>query len=425
MPPPRGLLVRSSTSKPSGSGDVGVHKPGTDGTDPNPVERELPGEALSKHQNSGLGSPISGKRRHRKKPGGGRGNHNVPTFPTRDERRNKRTQSVDDSPKVDVKHPPPVLLRGVEKPPGDSDPGIGHDDVRHPVLSEHMLSEPPHAGTVSNINEKSSTPDLGSSPLSSREVDVSTKHITPLRPKSESGGPPNPTPSPGDKCKLPSQLPTRPTNPSPPKLPRSTHPPNMINKLGDHPSNNHWPMPNSPVLPSDRPPPKPLTPGQSSIKEGGGDEGIPSKSHLLNRRTNHPSPRPRDPPNHIGPIKLNPVPSIPIPSPKPPTKSRQTPDQLRHPRNLKPGDVPGAQELPANIPPPSPPHPVPNLIEIRPRDGREGSEELRPLSNSGPPLNRPPVMTNEMHSLPKTVHNSDKIPNERSHPVPLTPTRRT
>lgn len=129
------------------------------------------------------------------------------------------------------------------------------------MLGENVLSKPLHAGTVSNINLKSGSPSLGSSPLSGSKVNVNTKHITPMRPNRESGSPPNPTPSPSDKSQLPPQLPlSRTNNPTPPKLPRSSRTPKMIDKLGNHPSNNGGPMPNRPVLPNDGPPPKPLTP---------------------------------------------------------------------------------------------------------------------------------------------------------------------
>jgi hypothetical protein len=200
----------------------------------------------------------------------------------------------------------------------------------------------------------------------------------------------------------------------------------MIDELSNHPSNNSGPMPNSPVLPSNGPPPKPLTPWISGRKKSGSNKRVVSKSNLLHRRTNHPRPRPRNPPNHIGPIEPKPITSIPIPSMKPPPKRRNPPNQLGQDRNLKPSDVPGMQELPKNVPPPPTPHPVPNMIEIRPRDGGKGGKELRPRGNSRPPLNRPPVMSNKMYgpATPNPFNNSDKITNEGVHPIPIHPRRR-
>jgi hypothetical protein len=130
----------------------------------------------------------------------------MPTFPTLNQRGDKRTQRINDSPEIDVKHPPPILFRRIKKPPGNSNPGIGHDNVRHPVLNENMLSKPLHPSTVSNINLKRRSPNLRSSPRSSIKINVDTENVDPMRPKLESGSPPNPTPSPGNKSKLPTQV---------------------------------------------------------------------------------------------------------------------------------------------------------------------------------------------------------------------------
>jgi hypothetical protein len=333
----------------------------------------------------------------------------MPTLATLNQRGNKRKQDIKNTPKVDVKHP--------------ADPSISNDNVRHPVLNENVLSQPLNTRAVGNVNLKSGPPNLSRGPPSVFKGGINTKQITPKLPKSKSDGPPNPTPSSGDKNKLPLELPVRHANPSPPKLPRSSRTPKVVNKLDNDPSNNRGPIPNHPVLPHNGPPPKPRTPRHSTVEKGRSNKGILSKCHLLNRGGDRPSPRPRNPPNHISPIKLNPVPSIPIKSMKTPPKSRNPPNRRRQKRNLKPNNIPRAQKLPKNIPPPSPPHPVPNLIKIRPRNRRKRGKQIRPLSEGGPPLDRAPVMSHKMHRIPTSniLNNSNKIPNKPIHPIRVPP----
>ena len=198
----------------------------------------------------------------------------------------------------------------------------------------------------------------------------------------------------------------------------------MIDKLRNEPSHSGSPIPNGPVPTHEGPPPKPLTPGLSSSKDRRRNKGIPSRGNLQHRHTHPPRHRPPHPPNHVGPIKPNPVPRVPILSPKPPPQSRHRPHHLRQHRHLKRPDVPGVHKLPKNVPPAPPPHPLPNLIKIRPRDGRKRQKQIGPLPDGGPPLNRPPVMPNEVHRPTHSLNDLDKIPHKLRHAVANAPIRR-
>jgi hypothetical protein len=398
-----------------------MHKPRANSTNPNPMRRQLPSERLSKHKHPGLGNPISRQGRHRKKPSSRRSHHNMPTLSPLHQRGHKGTQSIDNPPQVDVKHPPPVLLRRVKKTPSNSHPSISHDNVRNPMLSKNVLSNLPHSHPIPDIKPKSTPPNLPSSSLSRREVNVNTKHLTPQRGKRDGGSPPNPTTGPSNNSQLPLKRTPLTPHPPPNKLPSAPHPVKIINKLTNKPSHHIGPIPNSPMLPHQRPPPKPLTPSISSGKNSGGDKRIPSERNLLHRSAHTPPPTP--PPKHIGPIKLNPIPSVPIGGLKPPPQPRHPPNHLRHNGNLKSPNIPRTHPLPKNIEKRSPPHPLPHMPKIRPRDRGERGKQLRPLSNRGPGLNRPPVMSHKVHRPPNGLHNSSKIPDQLRDQVPLPPPR--
>jgi hypothetical protein len=305
---PTPFLIRRRPGKPSGGRDVGVHKTRADGTDPNSVTSKLAGKALSKHEHGGLGGAVGRQGWEWKKPSSGGGHDNVPTLPTRDKRRNKRAKGVDNPPEIDVDNTPPVAFGGVEKGPGNTNPGVGHDKVGYSVFGKDMIGKPPRGGAVGNVKLKCTTANFGGRPRSGAEVDINTKHLNTLPSEGESGGPPNPTAGAGDERKPPSHGKRRFADPSPRQLPRSGRPVKMIDELKDKPSNIRRLMPNSPVLTNKRPPPKPRTPPVGGGKKCRSNKRIPSKRDLLNRNGNPPSLRP--PPHHIGPIKLNPIPSI-------------------------------------------------------------------------------------------------------------------
>jgi hypothetical protein len=347
-----------------------MHKPGADSTNPNPVRLELTSKRLSKHEHSGLGSPISRKRGERKKPSRGGSHHNMPTLATLNHSRQKRAQSMHNPKEINVNNPPPVLFRGIKKLPRNSNPSISHNNIGHPMLSKNMLNKPRGSGTIGDIKLKSSPTNIPSSPNSGFKIKVNTQNVNPFSMQRQGGSPPNPTTSPGNKSQLPPK--PRTPNPSPPQLPRGSGSPNKLNKLPNNPSQDISPIPNSPMPCHKRPPPKPLTPWISSRKNTRSNKGIPNKRNLLHRSPNHPSLPPRNPPKHIIPIKLNPITSIPILSMKPPPKSPHPPNQLRQKRHLKSSNIPGMHPLPNQINQPSPPHPNPNLPKIRPRDGGKG-----------------------------------------------------
>lgn len=401
-----------------------MHKPRTNSTNPNPGRLQLPHKRLSKHKNPSLGSPIGRQRGKRKKPSSRRRHNNMPTLPTRHKRRKKSPKRIDNPPEVDVKHPPPVLLGGIKKPSSNSNPSIGHHNVRHPMLSKHVLGKAPGSLPISNIKLKRTPPNKASSPRGSVKVNINTKHLTPMRGNSDGGSPPNPTTSPGNKRQLPTQSPPLLTNPPPNKLPRRSLSVEVINKLNNNPSNSINVIPNSPVRSNKRPPPKPVTPRVSSRKNSRRNKRIPSKRNLLNRRRNPPGSRPRNPPNHISPVQFNPIPSIPITSLKLPPQPRHPPNKLRKKRNLKSPNIPRMQPLPQKVTTPSPPHPSPHMIKIRTRNRGIGRKKLRPLSNGSPTLNRPPVMGDEVHRPPNGSHNGNKIPNQLGDPIPVPPKRR-
>lgn len=336
----------------------------------------------------------------------------MPTLPTFNHPREERTQRMHNPPKVDVKHPPPVLLAGLKKTPSNTNPSIGHDKVGHPMLSEDVISNPPNSPSVSDVHLKSSPTNLSRGTQGSLKVNVNTQHTTPLPRKCDGGSTPNPTTGPGNKSKLPTQTRRPIPHPGPRKLPRSNTPAYMINKFGNKPSHHIGPLPNSPVPRDEVPPPKAIAPGISGVKEGRRNKGIPPKRDLLNRHSDPLRTRPSKPPNHVGPVKLNPVTSVPVLSMKLPPQPRHPPDQFRQNRHLKRPDIPGVKELPSNIPPPSRPHPPPHLIKIRPGDRRVGGKERRQSSHSSPGLDRPPVMSHKMNRpTPNSRNNSPKIPN--------------
>jgi hypothetical protein len=177
------------------------------------------------------------------------------------------------------------------------------------MLTKDVISKPPSGGTVGNVQLKRTTPNLLGSPLSSSEVDVHAEQFNSLPSKRNSGSPPNPTTRPGNQRQLPPKPGT--TQPCPRKLPRSTSPTDVVDKLTDNPSNGSRLVPNSPMPSNQRPPPKPRTPPISSGKDGARNKRILSKRNLLNRNTHLPS-TPSTPSTHISPIKLNPIPSIPM-----------------------------------------------------------------------------------------------------------------
>lgn len=180
-----------------------MHNPRADGTDPDPVGSKLPGKTLSKHENSGFGSPISGQRGQRKNPSRGGSHNDVPTLPTFNHPGNKRTQSVDNSPEVDVKHPPPVVLTGLKKSPSNSNPSIGHNKVGNPMLSMDVISNLPNSIPIRNVQLKSIPTHLRRGTKGSLKVNINTQHATPLRSKRDGGSASNPTTSPGNESKLP------------------------------------------------------------------------------------------------------------------------------------------------------------------------------------------------------------------------------
>ena len=277
---------------------------------------------------------------------------------------------------------------------------------------------------IGHIKLKRSPANLAGSPSGGLEVKIHTQNQSPPPSKRESGSPPNPTPSPGNQRQPPPKRGPRLPNHSTSKLPRRRSPTHMIDELADQPNSKLRRVPNHPVPTNDRPPPQPITPGVSSLKDRRSDERIPRKRKLLNRNRNPPPPRPREPPHHVRPVELHPVPSIPIDSGELPPKPRKPPHQLRHPGNLERPDVPGVQQLPKHPPLGRGPHPRPDMVKIRPGDGGEGGKEpvkLR-IRHSGPGLHRPPVMTNEVHRLtPKTAHHSGKILDQPRNQIPLPP----
>jgi hypothetical protein len=343
-----------------------VHEPRADGADANPVLRHLPSKTLREHQNSGLGTPISRKRRQGQEPSRRSGDDNVPTLAPLNQKRYKSQKRIDNPKQIDVNNPPPILQRSIKKTPSNSNPSISHNDIGNPMLSKNMLRKPPNSIPISDINLKSTPTNLDSGGLSSRKVNIHTQDITPLPPKRNGSGSPNPTASSSDKSELPAQRRRRGPHKPPSKLPRSVAPVNKINELGNHPSNNGRPLPDSPMPSNDGTAPKPLTPRLSSSQDSGSDKRIPRKRDLLHRSSHPSSPRRRNPPNHISSIKLNPITSITIRSGEPSPQTRYPPNQLRQNRNLKSPNIPRTKNLPKNIPLPPLPHPLPHLIKIRP-----------------------------------------------------------
>lgn len=284
----------------------------------NPIRFQLAGETLGQHQNPRLGSPISRQRGQRKKPSSGSRHDNVPTLPTPNHSGKKRTKRMHNPQQVDVDNPPPILLRRVEEGPRDSDPRIGNYNVDNPMLGKNVPGQPLPSQAIGNVELKRTPTHVLSRPSSQTKIQVDTKNLGPLLSERESGSPPNPTTGPGNKRKPPTHRSPDVPQKSPPQLPRGHTPTHMLDKLGDKPSNRLSPIPNSPVRSDERPPPKPLTPSVSGPEYGRSNKRIPHKSDLLHRNPNPPPPRPRNPPNHIGPIKLNPITSVPIIGVKPP-----------------------------------------------------------------------------------------------------------
>jgi hypothetical protein len=279
------------------------------------------------------------------------------------------------------------------------------------VFGKNVIGKPLCGSAVGDVKLKCAPPDVRGRPRGGVEVDIDTKHIDTLPSEGERGSPPDPATSASDERKPPGHGKRRAADPSPQQLPRSRRPVEMFNELPDKPSDIRGLVPNSPVLTSERPPPKPITPGVSGGKKCGRDKGIAGKRDLLNGNGDPPSLVPRRPPHHIGPIKLNPVTGISIHGFEFAQKKRNPPQQLRQNRHLKRPDVPGTNKLPNNVPPPRPTHPVPDLTKIRPRDRGKGSKKLRMSSDSRPRLDRPPVMSDKMHRpTTKAPHDSHQIP---------------
>lgn len=338
----------------------------------------------------------------------------MPTLPPRNERRHEGPQRVDHTPEVDVQDPLPVLLTGVEKGPGDANPSVGHHEIRHPVLSKHMLSKPSGGSAIGHIKLKREpgSSQLNSSLLSSIKVNVNTQDVDTLTAKLKRGSPPNSTTSTGNEGQLPTHGRRRTINPAASKLPSGRAPANVVNKLSHDPRNNLGPIPHGPVPSNNFPPPQALTPRLSRLKERGGHKRILGQGNLLNRHRSPLRAWPRQPPRHIGPVQLNPVTSIPVASVKLGKQPRRPPHKFRNNRHLKRPDVPGMQQLSNDVPPPPNPHPGPDVIKIRPRNGGVRGKkppQLR-IGNRGPSLNRPPVMSNEVHRLiANGPHDSHKI----------------
>lgn len=244
----------------------------------------------------------------------------MPAFPSLHQRRDERPQRVHHTKKVDVDDPPPVVRTGVQKGPRNRDTSVGHDQVWYPDLTKNPLSKPLCGSAVSNIKLKSNTLDVPSGPFSRSKIDVNTDNIGPLLSKRDGSGSPNPATSAGNEGKLAFHGRARP-NLRPLKLPRRGGTPEMVDELAHESSNGRGPPADGPVLSANGPPPKVLTPRISGSEDGRRDVGVPGKRKLLNRHA-HTSGLSPPAPKHIGPIKLKPVTSVPIPSLEPPPQQR-------------------------------------------------------------------------------------------------------
>ena len=238
-----------------------MHHAGADRAHPDAAAGQLAGEALGQHEHRCLGGRVGRQGRGGEEPGHRRGDHDVAALAAVHHGRQERAQRVDHAPQVDVEHPTPVLLGGVQERAAHPDAGVGHDHIRDAVLGGHLIRQDSGGRRVGDVEPvgqagRAVRGDLGGGAFGGRGVDVHAQQVRALLGEGQRAGPADAAAGAGDQDQLSVHRAAWLADPGPGQLAAGRTALDVVDELGDGPGHRAGLGTDRPVPGDQFPPPE-------------------------------------------------------------------------------------------------------------------------------------------------------------------------